>query len=252
MSFGVIAPAQAHTGSHTVAPGDTLSKLAAGHGTTWQSIYTANSGTIGGNPDVLRVGQVLTIGGGAAPAAAPAPASGTYVVRSGDTLNKIAAQHGTTWQALYAANSGTIGGDPNVLRVGQTLTLGGAAPAAPAAPAPSRPVEQAASRSADRTATGDNRSIGRAMVAERGWGPGEFTCLDNLWTKESNWQTTADNPTSSAYGIPQALPGSKMASAGPDWRTNPATQITWGLDYISERYGTPCAAWAHFQANNWY
>ena len=73
-----------------------------------------------------------------------------------------------------------------------------------------------------------------------------------LWTKESNWTVNADNPTSSAYGIPQALPGSKMASAGADWATNPATQIRWGLGYIQDRYGSPCSAWAHSQANNWY
>ncbi|MCZ2822607.1 LysM peptidoglycan-binding domain-containing protein [Modestobacter sp. VKM Ac-2977] len=253
MSFGVIAPAQAHTGSHTVSPGDTLSKLAASHGTTWQGIHAANRDTIGSNPNVLRVGQVLSIGGGsaAAPAAAPAAASGSYVVRAGDTLSKIAAAHGTTWQSIYSANRDTIGSNPNVLRIGQRLTLGGGA-AAPAAPAPSRPVQQAASRSADRSTSGDPRSIARTMVAERGWGAGEFACLDSLWEKESNWNPLADNPNSSAYGIPQALPGSKMASAGPDWRTNPATQITWGLGYISDRYGTPCAAWAHSQANNWY
>ena len=90
------------------------------------------------------------------------------------------------------------------------------------------------------------------MVADRGWSSGQFTCLDSLWTRESNWNPTADNPTSSAYGIPQALPGSKMASAGADWRTNPATQISWGLGYIADRYGDPCGAWNHFQARNWY
>lgn len=63
---------------------------------------------------------------------------------------------------------------------------------------------------------------------------------------------TADNPSSSAYGIPQALPGRKMSSAGADWRTNPATQISWGLGYIANRYGTPCAAWSHSRSHNWY
>jgi hypothetical protein len=90
------------------------------------------------------------------------------------------------------------------------------------------------------------------MVAARGWGSGQFSCLNSLWNKESNWKVTADNPTSSAYGIPQALPGRKMASAGSDWRTNPATQIEWGLEYIADRYGTPCSAWGHSQRNNWY
>ena len=89
------------------------------------------------------------------------------------------------------------------------------------------------------------------MLARRGWSS-QYRCLNSLWTKESNWRVTADNPTSSAYGIPQALPGSKMRSAGADWRTNPATQITWGLRYIDGRYGTPCAAWNHFRSRNWY
>jgi hypothetical protein len=99
---------------------------------------------------------------------------------------------------------------------------------------------------------GTARAIGRDMVLARGWGEDQWACLDALWTKESNWRVNAANPSSSAYGIPQALPGSKMATAGADWQTNPATQITWGLGYIAGRYGTPCGAWAHSQARNWY
>ena len=98
----------------------------------------------------------------------------------------------------------------------------------------------------------DPRAIGQMLAAARGWTGSQWTCLDKLFTKESNWRVTADNPTSSAYGIPQALPGSKMASVGSDWRTNPATQITWGLNYIAGRYGTPCGAWSHSQSHNWY
>jgi len=98
----------------------------------------------------------------------------------------------------------------------------------------------------------DPRAIGQMLAAERGWTGSQWTCLDKLFTKESNWRVNADNPSSSAYGIPQALPGSKMASVGSDWRTNPATQITWGLNYIAGRYGTPCAAWSHSQSVNWY
>ncbi|QIK68653.1 lytic transglycosylase domain-containing protein [Nocardioides sp. HDW12B] len=99
---------------------------------------------------------------------------------------------------------------------------------------------------------GDPREIAQAMLADYGWSSSEFGCLDSLWVKESGWDPQAANPTSSAYGIPQALPGSKMASAGADWETNPATQIEWGLGYIAERYGSPCSAWSHSQANGWY
>jgi hypothetical protein len=97
---------------------------------------------------------------------------------------------------------------------------------------------------------GSPKAIARAQLAARGWS-GQFGCLDRLWTRESGWRVTASNP-SGAYGIPQALPGSKMASAGSDWRTNPATQIRWGLGYIASVYGGPCNAWAHSQSHNWY
>ncbi|WP_372728669.1 lytic transglycosylase domain-containing protein [Nocardioides sp.] len=104
----------------------------------------------------------------------------------------------------------------------------------------------------ERLADGDPRTIARALLGDFGFSSDQFGCLDSLWTRESNWSTTADNPTSSAYGIPQALPGSKMASAGSDWATNPVTQITWGLGYIQDRYGSPCSAWGHSQSVGWY
>ncbi|KAE8765645.1 DUF348 domain-containing protein [Georgenia thermotolerans] len=125
------------------------------------------------------------------------------------------------------------------VKVDEVVLVGTKKPA-PAAPA------------AGVAVSGDARAIGRQLAAARGWGADQFSCLDSLWTKESNWNVYADNPSSSAYGIPQALPGSKMASAGADWATNPATQITWGLNYIAGRYGTPCNAWAHSKAVNWY
>lgn len=97
------------------------------------------------------------------------------------------------------------------------------------------------------------RATARRMAAERyGWGEGQFSCLASLWQKESGWNYEAYNRNGGATGIPQALPGSKMASAGADWRTNAATQISWGLDYIKRAYGTPCGAWAHSRAVNWY
>ncbi|USR79222.1 G5 domain-containing protein [Arcanobacterium pinnipediorum] len=101
-------------------------------------------------------------------------------------------------------------------------------------------------------APGTARAIAADMVAARGWAPAEFACLDQLWQRESGWNHLAANPSSGAYGIPQSLPGSKMASAGADWQTNPATQITWGLGYISGRYGTPCNALGHSHSVGWY
>jgi uncharacterized protein YabE (DUF348 family) len=98
---------------------------------------------------------------------------------------------------------------------------------------------------------GSAQEIALGQVLARGWDTDQFQCLVNLWNRESGWRVNAANP-SGAYGIPQALPGSKMASAGADWQTNPATQITWGLGYISGRYGTPCGAWSFFQSRGWY
>ena len=118
--------------------------------------------------------------------------------------------------------------------------------------------ERAAKRRASRdrsysgapVSPGSARAIAKSQLAARGWSD-QFGCLDQLWQKESGWRVTAASP-SGAYGIPQALPGSKMASAGADWRTSAATQIRWGLGYIDSRHGTPCGAWSHFQSRGWY
>jgi hypothetical protein len=115
---------------------------------------------------------------------------------------------------------------------------------APAAPAASPPAFSPA---------GSPQQIAAAMLGSFGWPMSQFGCLNSLWTRESGWNYQAENP-SGAYGIPQALPGSKMASAGPDWQTNPATQIRWGLTYIKDdpSYGSPCAAWDHEEAFGYY
>jgi hypothetical protein len=99
--------------------------------------------------------------------------------------------------------------------------------------------------------SGSPQTIAQEMLSSYGWS-GQFSCLDELWQKESNWSVTASNAGSGAYGIPQALPGSKMASAGADWQTDAATQIKWGLEYIQSTYGSPCAAWSHETADGWY
>ncbi|ACZ91162.1 lytic transglycosylase domain-containing protein [Streptosporangium roseum] len=96
-----------------------------------------------------------------------------------------------------------------------------------------------------------NKALGKQMLDARGWAD-QWGCLEKLWMKESGWNERAMNRYSGAYGIPQSLPGHKMASAGNDWQTNAATQIEWGLGYIKGRYGTPCGAWGHSQAKGWY
>lgn len=121
---------------------------------------------------------------------------------------------------------------------------------------------QAASRGGTRVDVGPipascaaytgNRAIGCKLLLDWGFALDQMPCLDKLWTKESGWTTTSTNKSSGAYGVPQALPGSKMSKYGDDWRTNPATQIKWGLDYIKGRYSTPCGAWSFFLSHNWY
>ncbi|MEV3931093.1 MULTISPECIES: lytic transglycosylase domain-containing protein [unclassified Streptomyces] len=115
-----------------------------------------------------------------------------------------------------------------------------------------------ASRSSVRDATSfsakGSYSVAEVQAMARQMMPADqFQCFSNIVERESGWNYRASNPSSGAYGIMQALPGSKMASAGADWQTNPATQIKWGLSYMnSDRYGSPCAAWSFWQANHWY
>lgn len=96
------------------------------------------------------------------------------------------------------------------------------------------------------------RDIAHALLLRDGWSDGEWSCLDALWSRESRWQTEATNGRSGAYGIPQALPAWKMASMGSDWRTDPVTQIRWGLWYIAQTYGDPCSALSHSNNYGYY
>ncbi|MDR0346013.1 MAG: lytic transglycosylase domain-containing protein [Nocardiopsaceae bacterium] len=100
--------------------------------------------------------------------------------------------------------------------------------------------------------SGSAQQIAMSMLGSFGWSASQFGCLDSLWGHESGWSVTATNPSTGAYGIPQALPGSKMASAGADWQTSAATQIRWGLGYIKQLYGSPCGAMSHESATGWY
>ena len=119
-----------------------------------------------------------------------------------------------------------------------------ATPTASHTPAPSATPSPAPS--------GSPQSIAQSMLKSFGWSSSQFSCLKPLWQHESSWSVSASNSSTGAYGIPQAAPGSKMASAGPDWKTNASTQIKWGLGYIKDTYGSPCAAWSHEQADGWY
>lgn len=105
---------------------------------------------------------------------------------------------------------------------------------------------------AAREPMGAKRFTKELMANEYGWGEEQYTCLNRLWTKESHWNYQARNPRSGAHGIAQALPATKMEQVATDWRTNPITQIQWGLLYISERYDAPCAAWNKWRKSRYY
>ncbi|MEU8291806.1 transglycosylase SLT domain-containing protein [Streptomyces pseudogriseolus] len=110
----------------------------------------------------------------------------------------------------------------------------------------------AAPAQAATTAAPTSASSAQATAKKMIGNSAEFQCFSNIVSHESGWNPQATNASSGAYGLVQALPASKMASAGSDWKTNPATQIKWGLDYMKDRYGSACDAWSFWQANNWY
>jgi hypothetical protein len=126
---------------------------------------------------------------------------------------------------------------------------------APPSPSTTRPAPKPSTRPAVPAGCGQysgNQLIACQLLPTFGFATSEMSALVPMWNRESGWSTSAQNPSSGAYGIPQALPGDKMASVASDWRTNAATQIKWGLGYIKDRYGTPSAAWAFWQKNGWY
>ena len=162
------------------------------------------------------------------------------------TLEEKVEADGTT-SVRYRAKLGTISTKEEIAAIAADTKNADAATAAAAAAA------AAAAGAVPTNYSGeDPRSLAKPLVAAQGWGDSEYQCLVLLWNRESQWNPYAENASSGAYGIPQSLPGSKMASAGADWRTNPITQINWGIGYIKGRYGTPCSAWAHSNAVGWY
>lgn len=185
-----------------------------------------------------------------------------------DAVETAEQQEAAASHLNFGAWSARKGGDAATERSQEIAAERAAAEAAEQAAAEQAAAERAAaeesaaaSRSEERetveeaappVSSGSPRDIAAGMLGSYGWGQDQFSCLNSLWNKESGWNTYAQNPSSGAYGIPQALPGSKMASAGSDWQTNPATQIRWGLGYIQGRYGSPCGAWSHSQSVGWY
>ena len=203
---------------------------------------------------VLTVVALLVAGVAMTTSALAGSTAATYVGEMVESRALVAGQPAVSVEKSLAAQAETA--REAAEKVAEEKARREAAAAKEAAEAAAREAErkaaaERAARAAERAAA-DPRSAAREMLGEYGWGDDQFGCLDSLWTRESNWDHRAQNPSSGAFGIPQSLPGDKMASAGTDWRTNPRTQIEWGLGYIRDVYGSPCDAWGHSQSTGWY
>ena len=167
-------------------------------------------------------------------------------------------QRGTTYESAAAKAAVAKAAAQKAAAAKAAAAKAAAAKAAAAKAAAQQAAQQQAAQQttaqqpAASAPSGSPQQIAEQMLSQFGWSSSQFSCLQPLWALESGWNIYASNPGSGAYGIPQALPGSKMASAGPDWQSNAATQIRWGLSYIQGTYGSPCAAWSHEEADGWY
>ncbi|MCC3303133.1 hypothetical protein [Arthrobacter sp. zg-Y895] len=150
------------------------------------------------------------------------------------------------------AGTGTEGEDPDHREPAAKAAADEAARSTAAEAAAQSAAEEAARAAVPLDDPAGAKAYAAAALPARGWDAGQLTCLDTLWTKESEWLTSALNPSSGAYGIAQSLPAEKMQVAGADWKVSYSTQINWGLDYIASRYGSPCSALSFHYANNWY
>jgi hypothetical protein len=250
----------------------TVATAATAAAATWPAAPGGPSGTSGssgpasGRVDEAGAGALLTVTGQRLRLQAFDQSTASQAVQAYQLRDQAADLSAAHWQAaraqaarkLAATKAAAATAAQNTAAqntaaqnaAAQNQSTATAQPAASASasaqPAPS------ATASAAPAASGSPRQIAQAMLASFGWSSSQFSCLDPLWAHESGWSVTAYNAGSGAYGIPQALPGSRMASAGPDWQNNAATQIRWGLEYIKGTYGSPCTAWDHEQATGWY
>ena len=237
----------------------TVATAATAAAATWPATSAApsgspgSSGPVAGHAHEADAGSLLTVTGQklqmqAFDQSTASQARQAYELR--DLAAELSAAHWNTARAQaakkLAARKLTANEAAAAAQNTATRNTGTAQPPASAQPSPS------ATASAAAVASGSPQQIAQAMLGSFGWSSSQFSCLDPLWAHESGWSVTAYNAGSGAYGIPQALPGSRMASAGPDWQTNAATQVRWGLEYIKGTYGSPCAAWDHEQATGWY
>jgi hypothetical protein len=239
----------------------TVATAATAAAATWPAAPSESSGSSGpavGRAHEAGAGSLLTVTGQTLQMQAFEQSTASQALQAYQLRDQAAELSAAHWQAAraqaarkLAAAKAAAAAHATQNSATQNSATQNTGTAQPAASASAQPVPSATA-SAAPAAAGSPQQIAQAMLASFGWSSGQFSCLDPLWAHESGWSVTAYNAGSGAYGIPQALPGSRMASAGPDWQTNAATQIRWGLEYIKGTYGSPCAAWDHEQATGWY
>lgn len=225
---------------HAAAPGEALT------GSTPRNSSSSTRGRRRAAPQKSALGQLWE-------ATPKAPAQRVAAVAvAGVLVAGIASTGQASTPAPQVVSENT---EAAVITANAAANLDFARVASKSIPAEKKADSTANAASADIVAVNDPsgaQAFAASQLASFGWDQSQMSCLTSLWTRESGWRTTAENPSSLAYGIPQSLPASKMASVGADYRTNPKTQITWGLGYIKQRYGSPCGAWGKSQAVGWY
>lgn len=189
---------------------------------------------------------------------APAPAAGADLLAAERAAAKARANRAVARAQLVAAKQATkraksLGLETKAIAEQQAKIKAELAAAAKKAAEEKAALERAIKNRGYEPGVTDPKEIARQILKNKyGYGSGQFDCLNNIIMRESKWDVNATNPSSGAYGIPQALPGSKMATIASDWRTNPATQIIWGIEYMKDRYGSPCSAWGFKASHGWY
>jgi hypothetical protein len=189
---------------------------------------------------------------------APAPAAGADLLAAERAAAKARANRAVARAQLVAAKQATkraksLGLETKAIADQQAKIKAELAAAAKKAAEEKAALERAIKNRGYEPGVTDPREIARQILKNKyAYSSGQFDCFNNIIMRESKWDVNATNPSSGAYGIPQALPGSKMATIASDWRTNPATQIIWGIEYMKDRYGSPCSAWGFKSSHGWY
>ena len=188
----------------------------------------------------------------------PAPAAGADLLAAERAAAKARANRAVARAQLVTAKQATkraksLGLETKAIAEQQAKIKAELAAAAKKAAEEKAALERAIKNRGYEPGVTDPKEIARQILKNKyGYGSGQFDCFNNIIMRESKWDVNATNPSSGAYGIPQALPGSKMATIASDWRTNPATQIIWGIGYMKDRYGSPCSAWGFKASHGWY